>query len=195
MRRVIFYVATCLFFTGCTTQQFEERILGKHRDLVEPKSNFALVTFEAPTLTKFMWEHDTIKIKFYESCTDAKWGINEGYIGGLRLSTKSDIGNKKTIKVPADHPILLEIGHMAKVQCTGKFIWTPSEGKHYKFEYNLDGWSCNAFGVELKEDGGIQQISGLESFKNKDGFFSTSGSTAENWRKCSKIGDPGSGGS
>lgn len=182
----ITFITLTLLIGGCTTQQLEEQILGKQRALPEPKSNYATVTFEAPTLTKVLWTHDKVKVKLFNSCSDSWWD-DQGYIGGITLSTKPEIGNKKKIKVPAGNTLLLEIGHRGQFQCTGKYRWTPQQGIHYKFTYNLDGYKCYTSGIEIRPDGKTTEIESLEKLANKDGFFSASGSTIETWRKCSKI--------
>ena len=170
MKLRIYIILLSLFASSCTTQQFEEQMLGKQREFIEPTSDFALVTLEAPTLTKFAWQHDKIEARFYDACSSSLRSDPE-YMGAVTLSTKPQIGKKKTLKVPAGNTLFLEMGHTGDVQCTGKHSWTPISGSHYRFTYNLDGWSCITEGVELLENGVVKKIEGLDTYKNKDGFF------------------------
>lgn len=186
MKNYIYLISLTVLMSGCSSSQVKTFFMGMdafpYGEPVTGKT--ANLTVSAPQLKSIMGLDGKLSAFLYDACTTES-KISEGYIGSIVLSSNPKIGKTKTVTIKADTPIFLEIGSFGDYQCTAKFRWKPEENADYSFIYSYKPGFCNAIGYKIGTNGKKSEISDLEAFRNKDGFFSGSGSTSPEWRECS----------
>ena len=174
---------------GCSTAELKETVFGfQEKNYVEPVGpNVATLVVEAPKLSKKMWVvEDKITVSFFDSCVEKNEPRRNGYVGGFQLSSNAKIGKSKSVKIPVQAPLFVEVGYaIDSAQCTNKFRLTPEQGERYKIVWEYNFGVCSASGLRITESGKLEPSSQIQQRNNKSGFLAGgSGRTTTEWREC-----------
>lgn len=141
--RVFIIILTVISIIGCASTENGATFSGQSSKYQEPKGDsIAYLHLETEQKTDgFGLEPHPHTAIIYEQCTSEEFG----YLGEIKISTNSPLGNPATVKVKSGKPIFLAFGLIHPVngyECTSKHIFTPETGKKYSFINSLNWSEC-----------------------------------------------------
>ena len=146
--RVFIIILTCIGIVGCASTEKGATFSGQSSKYQEPKGDsIAYLHLETEQKTDgFGFEPHPHTAIIYELCSPEKAGqVKFGYLGDIKISTNSPLGNPATVKVKSGKPIFLAFGLIHPVngyECTSKHIFTPENGEKYSFINSLNWSEC-----------------------------------------------------
>lgn len=189
MNQKIFVLFTSVvLLVGCATSEYNSSNTGlENIEYSDPDGGeVATLQVVAPSLKERLWIADRMSVSFFNSCTDEDRSRKEGYVGSFELSSDESVGRSRTVKIPANETIYVEVGYAyPDVQCTNKFAINAKPNETYRIVWEYLPGRCYASGLKLSENGEYIASMDIEQRKNEGSFWKgASGRTTSGWRSC-----------
>ncbi|MBA6358089.1 MULTISPECIES: hypothetical protein [unclassified Colwellia] len=165
--RVFIPILACLGIVGCASTENGVRFSGQSSEYQEPKNgSVAYLHLETEKKTDgFGFEPYPHTAIIYELCSPKTGQVKFGYLGDLKVSKNSDLGNPATVKVNSGKPIFLAFGLINPLngyECTSKQIFTPEDGKSYSFINSVNWSECPTKTAVISIENDISPIKNIK---------------------------------